>query len=260
MKPYGVDRKGYIVNNAAKKNIDSSYKQLIKEVQSEIKETVGNQMHSLYLYGSVATGNAKIRTSDIDFLLLFHRKPTKKTLAGVKNIELKFSEKYKKLVREVGISTSYTSEVNKDKYGLGCFIKHLCILLYGENYSNKFSSFKPSKLVASAFNGDIKKASRTYATKITKTDNPKDIQLFCSQISRKYIRTGFSLVTEREQSWTTDLTDSYNAFIKYYPEQKESMKKALLFARKPTTDKTELLKYTKTFGKWLNSEVKHELH
>jgi predicted nucleotidyltransferase len=259
MKQYGVNKKGHIHTTASKSKIDVRYKQLIREVRFELKEKFGNKIHSLYLYGSVTTGKAKVKTSDIDFMLLFYRKPTAKMQDVVMDIESKLSRKYKLLVREVGISVTYASEVTKDKNGLGCFIKHLCILISGENYSKKFPPFKPTKIVARAFNGDINSAFTKYAAKINKANDKEEVKLLCSQISRKIIRTGFSLVMTREKSWTTDLPESYKAFVKYYPSKAEDMRIAVKWSKKPSESKQEILQYMQIFGKWLSGEVKREL-
>ena len=72
---------------------------------------------------------------------------------------------------------------------------------------------------------------------------------------KKILRTGFSLVMEKEKAFTRDLYPSYQLFSKYYPDQEPQMRQALEWAINPTDDSAGLLKYLGEFGGWLGAEA-----
>lgn len=259
MKKYGVDKSGFIITEAGLNKIKPAFKKILDKIRGEIVNKFADEIHSLYLYGSVATGKARIKSSDLDLLLVLHRKPTSKIKNEVTKIQNYLTKEHSSTFRDVGISLTHANEVKKDIYGWGCFIKHLCVCLAGENLGKNLPKFKPSKRVAKAFNGDIGSRIKTVLKKLKSAHNPQEVCSICSGTMRKIVRTGFCLVMEQEQSWTTDLKKSYEIFSKYYPKQSVNMKKALILAKKPTTNTKELGKFLEDFGSWLSEEVEKKL-
>lgn len=259
MKKYGVDKNGLIITEVGLNKIKPAFKKVLDTIKDEVISKFGDQIHSLYLYGSVATGEARIKSSDLDLLLVLHQKPTSKIKNEVTVFQNYLTKIHSSTFRDVGISLTHANEVKKDTYGWGCFIKHLCVCLAGENLGKNLPKFKPSKKVAKAFNGDIEKHIKTVLEQLKSTQNPQEVRVICSGTMRKIVRTGFCLVMEQEQSWTTDLKKSYEIFSKYYPKQSVNMKKALTLAQKPTTNTKELGKFLEDFGSWLSEEVKKKL-
>ncbi len=244
-KRYGVDKDGFILTKAHPSKIKKPFSKIVTEVKAHLLAKSPDQIHSIYVYGSVATGKAKLKTSDLDILVVFKRKQDPKP---VENFSKTLSKNYKSFVREVGIAVSDTKEIAADKYGWGCFIKHLCVDIYGENLSKKLPKFKPSQKVALAFNGDCQKVIADALKKLSADLSKEEILKLCRSTMRKIVRTGFSQVMDREKSWTTDLKKSYLAFIKYHPDQKALMRQALDLALAPTSNKHQLLELLSNFA------------
>lgn len=259
MAKYGVDKNGFIITEVGLNKIKPTFKKVLDTIKDEVIIRFGDGIHSLYLYGSVATGKARIKSSDLDLLLVLHRKPTSKIKNEVTVFQNYLTKKHSSTFRDVGISLAHANTVKKDTSGWVCFIKHLCVCLAGENLGKNLPKFKPSKRVAKAFNGDIEKHIKTVLEQLKSTHNPQEARAICSSIMRKIVRTGFCLVMEQEQSWTTDLKKSYEIFSKYYPKQSAGMKKALSLAQRPTTNTKELGKFLEDFGSWLSEEVEKKL-
>ncbi len=244
-KRYGVDKDGFILKKAHPSKIKKPFSKIVTEAKAHLLAKFPDQIHSIYVYGSVATGKAKLKTSDLDILVVFKKKQDPKL---VENLSKTLSKNYKSFVREVGIALSTIKEVTADTYGWGCFIKHLCVDIYGENLSSKLPKFKPSQKVALAFNGDCQKVLAAAIKQLLKNPSIAETEKICRSTLRKIVRTGFSQVMDREKSWTTDLKKSYLAFIKYYPEQKALMKQALNLAFVPTSDRNQLLELLSNFA------------
>lgn len=254
---YGVDAQGFITTNVTASNIPVPYLALVEDVKSTFSKVIGNQLNGLHLYGSVVTGLARPPGSDLDVLIVLHRQPTETLSSQIRTAEAALTQKYSDLVRDVGVGVTFLKEIEGDLHGIGCFIKHLCVCVLGERMQDALPKFKPTQTVAKAFNGDFEKARATYLS-LLKTTPTEGISRLGNQISRKFIRTGFSLVSAREQSWTTDPQMACAAFAKYYPEKAADMQRVLRFSKAPELDKQEIEALLTGFGGWLASEVARE--
>ncbi|AIJ26844.1 hypothetical protein [Amycolatopsis methanolica] len=73
-------------------------------------------------------------------------------------------------------------------------------------------------------------------------------------MSRRLVRTGFTLVMSRWGGWTSDLDRSAELFGRYYPERLGQMRKAAVTARAPTADPAVLGLLIDDLGPWLAAE------
>lgn len=255
MNKYGVDNNGYIVSQVDEKKIQIKHKSAIDDVVGSLLNICEKYIHSIYVYGSVATGKAKDKVSDLDILLVVNKKSSELKKI-VKKLELSLSDKYTILFRDIGIELTDLPEIDADYYGFGCFIKHLCLNVYGQDLRNNYRLFKPCNSVAIAFNGDIESYLEAVNRDLTISSSDEKIISIYKSAMRKFLRTGFSLVMEKEDSWTTDLTESYNAFIKYYPDKQKEMEYALDIVMQNRSIDEETKIYLNRFGNWLIKRVK----
>ena len=70
---------------------------------------------------------------------------------------------------------------------------------------------------------------------------------------RKIVRTGFCLIMDQEQSWTTDLKKSCEVLSKYFPKQSSMKKTAFIMAKKPVKDGEMLREYIEKAKKELKN-------
>ena len=76
----------YIKKEVALKKVSVKYNPIVKDVKSELLK-FSDKIHSIYLYGSVATGKAKSPTSDLDIVVVLKAKPSTKLKAQLKDLE-----------------------------------------------------------------------------------------------------------------------------------------------------------------------------
>ncbi|MFA5926233.1 MAG: nucleotidyltransferase domain-containing protein [Parcubacteria group bacterium] len=259
MRKYGVDKNGFIKSGAGLNEIKAPFKKIVTGSRREIIGKFGGKIHSIYIYGSAATGKARPRISDLDILVAFRKKPTSEIEEQIKDLQNILSNKFRQAVRKVDIVSIFVKEATGDKYGWGCFIKHLSVCVYGTDLSKNLPKFKPSKKIASAFNSDIGKCLDDTLEKLESISDDREVINLCRETMRKIVRAGFSLVMDREESWTSDLDKSCEVFSKYYPEQTLKMKKALAMAKKPLADKKTLADFLNGFRYWLTREANRKL-
>jgi predicted nucleotidyltransferase len=261
MNKFGVDENGIIVTEVSADKITSQYEPVVADILDSIVGKFGADLDGIYLYGSVATGKAIEQKSDLDLLLVLKEAPNKELSEQISDLGNKLSEKYHPLLREVGFAISNLPEATseKEKYGLMPFIKHLCICIYGNDLAKSVSGFKPSKELAKGFNGDIEKSIESSESKIEKATSESEIRKSSQALAKKIIRTGFSLVMPRSESWSTDLQISVDTFLNYYPEKAREINTALEWSKNGSSDKQVIINFINTFGQWLIKEFKEQI-
>ena len=70
---YGLDTDGYIVSDVHLEKIDQIYWPPIEEAIDRLEKLFPERLISVYVYGSVARGEAVIKKSDLDLLAMFCR-------------------------------------------------------------------------------------------------------------------------------------------------------------------------------------------
>lgn len=249
----------YIKKEAALKKIPARYKSIVDDVKSQLLE-FSDKIHSIYLYGSVATGKARSPTSDLDLVVVLKAKPTSKLESKLKELEKLLSTKYQKIFREVGFAITYQNEVlrSDEAFGWRFFLTILSVKLFGDDLFQEEMKFSPTRKLAKNLHSDIDK-NIAEAKKNIESSNDEEAKLQIKSIMKKIIRTAFSMVMEDENYWTTDLDEMTNIFTKYYPEKKQQINAVLKIAKSKSPDKKSATSILNNFGKWISLEFRKKV-
>src|ERR1044072_7031232 len=159
MTKSGLDSNGFILSEVSQDNVLREYQDVIDASVTALKAALPDVTHSVYVYGSVARGNAVRGKSDLDLLVIFKRKLTQQEQDKLNNLQKELSGQHKALVREVGIADAtctYDEMLDpENKYGWGAYLKILCVCVDGEDLTKRFEKFKGSPDIAIGFNGDV---------------------------------------------------------------------------------------------------------
>src|SRR5690349_12201223 len=113
----GVDAAGLIVTGAAIERVPPAYQPVVADCTTSLLTAFGAHLHGLYLYGSVATGQARPPQSDLDLLAVW---AVDVSAVEVASVEATLSTRHADLVREVSIATARLAEIAaQDRDGLG---------------------------------------------------------------------------------------------------------------------------------------------
>jgi uncharacterized protein len=248
-------RQTYIKKEVALSKIPARYKPVVNDANSALLKNFPDKIHSIYLYGSVATGKAKSPTSDLDLLIVLEAKPTQKTKTALKELSDSLSQKYQREFREVGFAVTYKNEAlrGKETFALNFFITILCVKIFGDNLFPKGTKFAITKRLACSLNPDID-TSIEEAKKNIKSASNDEAVIKIQSMMKKIIRTAFNLVMVEENHWTTDLDEMTKIFTKHYPDKKEQIKDVLEIAKSKSPNKKESILILDTFGKWISKE------
>lgn len=148
----GVDADGFITTGADASRIPISYRAVIADCAYEVQDGLQNDLHGLYLYGSVATGQAVSPSSDIDLYAVVTSSAAIETCGRV---AVRLTDRHRSIVRDVGISRYTLGYVRADA-AERCFLRHYCVPVAGIDLRDEFARCRPSAAIARTFIGDLR--------------------------------------------------------------------------------------------------------
>jgi len=249
-----TDENDFIINSSSLDKIKSPWKEAVEEVKQAYLDNIKDSLHSIYVRGSVAKGEAIKGISDIDTLAIITQDIDKSWIKPIrKTLDTKFTF-------STGVEFSflkYDELLNSDNLANYKFlIKTQSVCIYGDDISNEIENFKADIDTANILiPKNLKIVFENTIKGIVNNQDKEDIQEWCRWVMKRILRAGLLLVMDQEKVFTRDLYPSYKIFSKYYPEKEYEMRMALELAINPIDDIEVIINFINTFGLWLEEEV-----
>ncbi|UJL48324.1 nucleotidyltransferase domain-containing protein [Virgibacillus sp. NKC19-16] len=221
-------------------------------------EPQGFQWGYVDVYGSVARGDAIAIKSDLDLLVVFNSTLSNEERVELKEISNVLSQKYRYIVRDVGIAVAnYDYVMDAMNYYEQAFLKELCVCVYGEDLREQFGPYKLTSEIAVSFNGDF---SEVFDRTIHRLETApiEEFKILSQNIARKLIRTYYSMVMARSQIWSTRLDEQSDVFIRYFPDKAPIIRTLQKWIEQPPTSRKHVHKVLMSEDKWLTANFKRE--
>ena len=199
----GVDADGHIVPGVARGRVRTPYEAVVTQAVTALRRELGGDLHSVWLYGSVATGRAQPPRSDVDLLAVVHRVGAAATCAQV---AARLSGAHAELVREVGVATvTLETLLADDEAGRveRCFLRHYALRLVGPAITQGWPSCRASVTLARGFAAELPEAvARCRAAVEEGRASAEEIARTC----RRILMAAATLISVRAGGWSTDRT------------------------------------------------------
>lgn len=248
-----TDEDGYLVNIASLANIQPEWQAAVDAVTDTCVTHMGNDLHSVYVCGSVARGCAVHGSSDLDMIALTQSSDTEQSKDW--QIEMDFEMKRSfPFITEVELVTEARSNVLSLR-GLRRILKLHSACVAGVDITGDLPRMKAGIEVAAAYH-NLESEILKHLMNIQSKKLKNQIEHSCAWIMKKIVRTAFELVMEREGRYTTDLQSCYDFFSDYYPEHRHSVFRALQLATTPTTDLGQIGVVVCDVLRWMPQEIK----
>lgn len=192
----GVGRDGMIATGARRSRVPAEFEPVITQAVAKVKAIQGE--HSLYVYGSVATGMARVGSSDVD-LVTIGLDP-----ASAVRIGRELSAAYPRLCRGVEVGPAQRSDYDgpgDEAYGNRVFLRHYCVHLAGPDVGHGWPGFPADAAAARGFNGDIGRCADRWRLELLREPSPASLG---RRIARKTLLAVAGLVSLHDAVWTTD--------------------------------------------------------
>jgi len=193
----GISPTGMIVTGARRECVPQVFERVLSAVCDELSSMAGEV--SLYVYGSVATGTARVGSSDVDLLTVGL------AAARAESLGMSMSEKFATLCRGVELAPAQPEDLVGDDdvaYGNKVFLRHYCVHLQGPDRQAGLPSFRADARAARGFNGDIARHLSRWRAVVSGPD--QSAALLGRGVARKTLLAVTGLVSVYDDTWTTD--------------------------------------------------------
>lgn len=246
---FDKDSEGYLINPASKDKITEEWQPVVKDIVEVYKLQYGDLLHSVYVRGSVAKGDAVAGISDIDTFAYVAQKKEEIKTDWMDSFEKEMLVKYP-FVQGVELSVDPIEDANNDRV---LILQSACV--YGDDLNDKMARIKVGKETL----GHVYSFAKNLAwfdEWATKPQESGEIKKSCTWLMKRFLRTGLELTMERASMYTRDLYPSYKIFAEYYPEKESEMREALYLALNPTDDLEIIRKVRNNLGVWMEEQTK----
>ncbi|TGB03664.1 nucleotidyltransferase [Halobacillus salinus] len=265
IKPIGslcpVDDQGYIINQSDSSKINDRFQEVIRLVTESCLSALSEEIHSIYLRGSVPRGMDIDGVSDLDVVIITYSEPQNLNLDWTEETEQLINERFR-FINGVELGFSPLSEFEQTTHCsmIPFILKTYGICIYGESLIHKLPDYKPDSSLANEHLIHLAPLIERAKQELTGNEDTEDIEDCCSWIMRIIVRAGLALVIVQEQSYTRDLYPAYELFTKHYPEKEQDMRTALWYAINPLSNAEDILDFLNGFGSWMKAETENWLN
>ncbi|WP_337024629.1 MULTISPECIES: nucleotidyltransferase domain-containing protein [unclassified Pantoea] len=254
LRKMAVDETGFI-SDPDGKNLQPQFSNMISDVAKALVISQADNIHSIYVYGSVAQGTAVETVSDLDITVIFSRERVGTESPTLTEV-IRSLEEAHPVISKIDLDTGTLSTV-MDPQQLnrwGYWLKHHCVCVYGQDLRERFAAFRPSREIAVAVNGDFFNVLNEYASQMKPPSEPAQRQRLQRAAARKAIRSTNILRDENDSDWPMTLEEHCAKFNDLYPALSEGMDYLLSISKRPRGDIMAFASRISTFVYWLNAE------
>ncbi|HEX3815648.1 MAG TPA: hypothetical protein VHX59_22655 [Mycobacteriales bacterium] len=193
----GVDAAGYLTTGADRARIVAPFASVVADCAETLRRELSAGLHSLYAYGSVATGQATPRRSDLDLYAVV----ADDAAAGhCTQLGIELSDRHRDVVRDVGIARITLEQL----YASGdtgpadrCFLKHYCVNIGGPDLRPELPACRPTPTLAREFIGDLAGTVELFRQRLA---GGADV---AGPVARKLLRSAAVHFSVEDGGWST---------------------------------------------------------
>jgi predicted nucleotidyltransferase len=242
-----LDSDGHLINLADAEKVGPRWRPLIESLVDECRSRY-QDLASVYIRGSVATGTAVWGRSDLDLIAVTYQEHPFDRV-WIREAADRTLSRHSTVV-DIDLAITSAAAILTDRKS-GFYIKTQSALVYGQDFAPRIT---PYRIDADAFSHlfnlelDLKTvrcavdgASETFA------------RTLILRLVKRVLRAGLELVAERQQAYTRDPDMCCELFGKYYPEKAAAMRK-ILGLMSELTDPDDTLESIESMIHWIAAE------
>ena len=213
---------GYLVTGADPAHIPAVYQPVLADCVATVTTAFGDHLDGLYLYGSVATGQARPPDSDVDLLALWTSTVDTDEVAAV---AAALSTRHSAVVREVALAQAMLESLHGDADQ--AFVKHYCVPLTGRDRRPDLPRFRPSRALADGFNDDLPTVVHRLRSTVESARTPAERLVATRRAARRLLLAAATIESVSHATWSTDRGTGAALLARHHPQWTDVAARAL---------------------------------
>lgn len=232
--------------------LQSQYAPAVGELVKFFRAGLGSNLHSIYIYGSVARRSARPGRSNVDIILVTHQPFEENKATLVNTIRYRFQRSYA-FITDVNVKTALAKEVASldSLFSWGFLLRHCSLCVYGDDLRECFGDYEPSWEIAKYWNMDVGYRVAYYRAKIAKAKQAEEQIRAQTEVGKKLLRAAYSLVMYRDKRWYDDPIKCGAEFLRYHPEKQLEVERLGILLKGKLIPKRSVIGLIDSFGPWL---------
>lgn len=221
----GVAADGSITTGVRRDRVPAAFEPVLADAASMVR-ALGEDV-SLYLYGSVATGQACVPSSDVDLLVVGA------SAADVAARAEALTARYRSQCRGVEVAGAAPDDLvgeGDEAYGNRVFLRHYAVHLSGPVVAGLRPAYPADARAARGFNGDIARHAARWADDLRAGADPLPL---ARRVARKTLLAVAGLVSVHDVTWTTDRTTAAHRWAALEPAHAPGLRRLLTWTDDP---------------------------
>ena len=244
----GLDQAGYILNPLAYHKILAEFLAPVDGVVQALHQAFSSRIHSIYLYGSVPRGEAKLGYSDLDVCVIFHNELGRVDQDKLHQLACQLGSEYPQ-ISKLDIDPGVYHQVLEptEKYRWQFWLKQVCCCIWGYDLAKDIEPYRPHGAIAYGLNGDLETFMSDMASTFARLSSSDIAKI----IGKKLIRSAYYLIATKDGSWHTDLARCAKATMTFYPNHQEEIRLALALSLGIETSEEKAMTLFERFAPYL---------
>ncbi|ANS85778.1 nucleotidyltransferase domain-containing protein [Vibrio scophthalmi] len=235
----------------------AEYSQAIQDLVRFLRSGLGDNLHSVYVFGSVARKTAVPQRSNLDVIVVTQQSFADKRSTVFNTVRWHFQKSHPHIT-EVAFKTALVSDIASldSIFSWGFLLRHCAVCVHGEDLSECFGDYEPSWEIAKHWNMDVEDWLSVYRNRIVRAKEDAE-QLKAQQIiAKKLLRASYSLVIPRAKGWHDDPVACGKHFLRYYPSFQVEIERLVILLSNRVVAKRSVLGILDSYGEWLVKQYK----
>jgi len=239
-----TDEQGSLLNIGERAKLQPAFQPLIDDTVKACLQAIEGDLHSLYLIGSMARGEAQVAYSDFDFIAVldYSVDPELVKQDWMAPTMQRLSERYASLVKEVEFDLWPQGYLfrDPDEFSPGAFIvatQSICV--WGSDLVPELPRYSLRHLptLHAIANEDLLYFTddlQEIADRLSESPTPDEVRVLSRTLAKKIARAGFALALAQNRQYTRDIAQCAADFSVVYPDYADDVKRVLHLYTHPT--------------------------
>ncbi|CAM3585953.1 hypothetical protein VA7868_04312 [Vibrio aerogenes CECT 7868] len=233
------------------------YQPAIKSLVAYLTAGLGDNLHSIYVYGSVARKTARPEYSNLDIVVVCHQPFDDRKTTVFNTLRWRFQKSFP-FITDIDIKSALVSEVASldSLFSWGFLLRHCAVCIYGENLSECFGNYETSWEIAKYWNMDIEERIVYFRDRLAKAGQESEQMKIQTMLAKKLLRASYGLIMYKDKWWFDDPVECGQHFLKYHPEKEQDVARLSILLRQKVIPKRSVIGLLDDYGPWLAKQYK----